>query len=146
LKTVVFVGAVVRRSDEILLVRQSPGHPLEGEWTVPWGRAETGEAPVSAALRETHEEGGVRAKVDGLLGVQELPAPLEGAFALVYLCTHVSGEPEPRDRETDAAAYYSLQTLTELSEPVAASGDPARISKGDCAEGRFRAVEGQESR
>ena len=26
-KTELFVGAVVRRSDEVLLVRQSPGHP-----------------------------------------------------------------------------------------------------------------------
>jgi 8-oxo-dGTP diphosphatase len=117
-KTAVFVGAVVRRSEAILLVRQSPGHPLEGQWTVPWGRVEEGESPVSAAVRETREEGGVCAKVDGLLGVQELPSPLEGCFALVYLCTHVSGMPEPRDRETNAAAYYSLRNLEELIEPV----------------------------
>jgi hypothetical protein len=29
-----------------------------------------------------------------LLGVQELPSPLEGCFALVYSCTHLSGMPE----------------------------------------------------
>jgi ADP-ribose pyrophosphatase YjhB (NUDIX family) len=73
--TVVCVGAVVRRGDAVLLVRQSPGHSLAGQWTVPWGRLENGESPLAAALREVQEEGGVHAAVDGLLGVQELPEP-----------------------------------------------------------------------
>src|SRR5690349_8654952 len=57
------VGAVVMRAEEVLLVRQSPGHPLEGQWTIPWGRVEPGESPASAALREVQEEGGVTATV-----------------------------------------------------------------------------------
>ncbi|HEY5624446.1 MAG TPA: NUDIX domain-containing protein, partial [Gammaproteobacteria bacterium] len=57
-----FVGAVVRREHEILLVRQSPGHDLEGQWTVPWGRTEEGETPAEAAVRESWEEGGVKAR------------------------------------------------------------------------------------
>ncbi|HEY8519778.1 MAG TPA: NUDIX domain-containing protein [Gammaproteobacteria bacterium] len=117
-RTVVFVGAVVLRDDAVLLVRQSPGHPLEGRWTVPWGRLEDGESPAAAALREPWEEGGVRAGVEGLLGVQELPSLQPGSFALVYLCRHAGGEPTPRDRETDAAAYHTLAQLDELREPM----------------------------
>ena len=83
-----FVGAVVRREKEILLVRQSAGHPLEGQWTTPWGRVEPGESPMSAAVREAMEEGGISARVESLLGVQELPAPQLGGGALVYLCEH----------------------------------------------------------
>ena len=113
-----FVGTVVRRDREILLVRQSPGHPLEGQWTVPWGGIENGETPSEAALRETFEEGGIVAKVDGLLGVQELPAPQYGSIGIAFLCTHVSGTPQPQDRETDAAQYFSLEALNELTEPV----------------------------
>jgi hypothetical protein len=44
--TEIFVGAVVRRGDGILLVRQAPGHPLAGHWTVPWGQLEPGESPL----------------------------------------------------------------------------------------------------
>lgn len=117
-ESAVFVGAVVRRGEEILLVRQSRGHPLEGQWTIPWGRADDGESPAAAALRETREEGGIHAKVDGLLGVQELPKPQQGCVALVYLCSHVSGTPAPRERETDAARYYSSQALEALTEPT----------------------------
>ena len=116
--TVVCVGAVVRNGDRILLVRQSMGHSLEGQWTVPWGHLADGESPASAAIRETREEGGIEAVVEGLLGVQELPAPWSGWIALVYLCRHAAGTPSPEDEETDAAHYYSLADLNALNEPI----------------------------
>jgi ADP-ribose pyrophosphatase YjhB (NUDIX family) len=116
-RTQLYVGAVVRRGGEVLLVRQSPGHSLAGQWTIPWGYVDAGESPMTAALREVVEEGGVEASVEGLLGVQELPAPLLGGVGLVYLCRHVSGDPRPRDRETDAARYFSLSALDALAEP-----------------------------
>jgi len=114
--TELFVGAVVKRDDEILLVRQSPGHSLAGQWTIPWGRVDAGESPVAAVIREVREEAGVEAAVEGLLGVQELPEPQEGGVALVYLCRHLSGDPVPKDSETDAACYYSLPALDVLRE------------------------------
>jgi 8-oxo-dGTP diphosphatase len=117
-QAVIFVGAVVRKDDRVLFVRQAPGHPLQGQWTVPWGRVEADESPCIAAMREIREEGGVEAIVEGLLGVQELPPPQQGAVALVYLCRHVQGDPEPMDRETDAAAYYSLAELEALEAPI----------------------------
>ncbi|HLF12645.1 MAG TPA: NUDIX hydrolase [Gammaproteobacteria bacterium] len=117
-ETIVCVGAVVRNGERILLVRQSRGHSLEGQWTVPWGRIENGESPVTAALRETKEEAGIQAAVEGLLGVQELPPPWEGWMAIVYLCKHVRGDLRPDDGETDAARYYSLSELNSLNEPL----------------------------
>ena len=92
MKTQLYVGAVVQRDGEVLLVRQSPGHSLAGQWTIPWGHVDAGESPMAAALREVLEEGGVEATVEGLLGVQELPAPLQGGVGLVYLCRHTSGD------------------------------------------------------
>jgi ADP-ribose pyrophosphatase YjhB (NUDIX family) len=116
-RTQLFVGAVVRRDGEVLLVRQSPGHSLAGQWTIPWGHVEPGESPMAAALREAFEEAGVEAEVEGLLGVQELPAPLIGGVGLVYLCRHLDGDLQPRDGETDAARYVSLAALDALGEP-----------------------------
>ncbi len=114
----IYVGAVVRKDGEILLVRQAEGHPLEGQWTVPWGALESGESPMSGALREAWEEGGVEAKIEGLIGIQELPEPLSGSVAIIYMCRHVGGTPLPKDRETDAAAYYTPADLDSLTEPV----------------------------
>ena len=119
-KTELFVGAVVKRGDEVLLVRQAPGHSLSGQWTLPWGRVDAGESPMAAAIREVREEAGVEAAIEALLGVQELPEPQLGGVALVYLCTHVSGNLIPQDTETDAARYSSasaFQTLAEMKEP-----------------------------
>lgn len=117
-ETIVCVGAVVYRGDEILLARQSKGHPLEGQWTIPWGRLENGESPMMAAARETFEEAGIVANVEGLLGVQELPEPWLGWLGLIYLCSHIRGNPEPQDEEMDAAGYFSKNQLAQCDETV----------------------------
>jgi ADP-ribose pyrophosphatase YjhB (NUDIX family) len=118
MQTVVCVGALVMRGKEILLVRQAPGHSLAGQWTIPWGRLESGESPSVAAIRETLEEAGIAASLEGLVGVQELPSPWNGWVALIYLCRYESGEPRADARETDAAAFMSLATFNALDEPV----------------------------
>lgn len=115
-KTELFVGAVVRRDDEVLLVRQSRGHSLAGQWTVPWGRVDPGESPMAAVIREVREEAGVEAAVEALLGVQELPEPQRGGVALVYLCTHIGGNLIPHDTETDAARYFSASAFRAFAE------------------------------
>ena len=117
-ETVVCVGAVVHRARQVLLVRQSPGHSLEGQWTIPWGELRPGESPSAAALRETREESSVVAEVEGLLGIQELPAPWVGMIGLLYLCRHVDGNAAPDNRETDAARYFDIEDLDDFSEPI----------------------------
>jgi ADP-ribose pyrophosphatase YjhB (NUDIX family) len=115
-KLVVCVGAVVLQGNRALLVRQAKGHPLEGQWSIPWGFVDPDESPDSAALRETFEEGGVEAKVEGLLGIQQLHR--EGWIAIVFLCRHLSGEPKPDGGlETDNAAYLSLEEMESFDEP-----------------------------
>ena len=117
-ETIVCVGAVVLRDDEVLLVGQSKGHSLQGQWTIPWGRIDRGESSSSAVVRETLEEGGISTEVEGLLGVQELPPPREGQVGILYLCRHLDGEPKPDDHETDAAQYFSAADIEGLVEPV----------------------------
>ena len=122
-ETVVCVGAVVRKEDSVLLVRQSPGHFLERQWTIPWGQIDRGESPTVAVLREVEEEGGVTAQVEGLLGVQELPEPWLGMIGILFLCAHVEGTPAPDMRETDAARFYGVDELDSISgslEPLSA--------------------------
>ncbi len=120
------VGSVVLRGDRALLVRQTYGETLQGKWSVPWGFVQ-GEDPSTycdpphvAALRETLEEAGVVAEVDGLLGIQNPGKSKEGdsRLYLLFLCHHVSGEPIPDCRETDQAAYFSLEELRDMQEDV----------------------------
>ncbi|HEY45211.1 MAG: hypothetical protein AMJ88_04140 [Anaerolineae bacterium SM23_ 63] len=115
-KLVVCVGAVVLQGHRALFVRQARGHPLEGQWSIPWGFVDPDESPDSAALRETLEEGGVEANIEGLLGIQQLHQ--EGWVAIVFLCQHLSGVPKPDGGiETDRAAYFSVQEMESFDEP-----------------------------
>ncbi len=61
-------GGVVWRSGasglEVLIIhRQNPA-----EWRLPKGKLEPGETPEEAAVREVHEETGIQADVEKLLG------------------------------------------------------------------------------
>ena len=123
-KMIVCVGSVVLREDKVLFVRQTYGETLKGQWTLPWGFVQ-GEDPSTyydpphiAALRETQEEAGVVAEIDGLLGIQNPRRSKEGdpRLYILFLCHHVSGEPAPDNEETDKAAYFSLEELKDMKE------------------------------
>jgi len=44
-----------------------------GQWAIPMGKQELGEAPSQCAVRETREETGVDVEVTGLLGIYSDP-------------------------------------------------------------------------
>ncbi len=112
----VCVGAVVLQDKRVLFVRQAEGQSLAGQWSIPWGVVDNDEAPEAAALRETYEESGVKAEIDGLLGIQNLPSA--GWLGIVFLCHHIEGEPVSDGIETDRAAYISLEEMDALDEPL----------------------------
>ncbi len=101
--------------DGVLFIRQAPGHSLAGQWSIPWGILDQDESPADAAVRETLEEAGVQASVDGLLGIQDLPET--GWLAIAFLCRHVEGHPRPDGYETDAARYFTRVEIEQWEEP-----------------------------
>ncbi|NSW52549.1 MAG: NUDIX domain-containing protein [Anaerolineae bacterium] len=111
----VCVGMVVLDGNRILFVRQAAGQSLAGQWSIPWGMVDAGETPEAAALRETREEAGINAQVEGLLGIQNLQRP--GWMGIVFLVRHVSGNPQPDNVETDRAAYITLEEIEQAEEP-----------------------------
>jgi ADP-ribose pyrophosphatase YjhB (NUDIX family) len=108
-------GAVVLQGKQALFIRQAKGHSLEGQWSIPWGIIDPEESPEIAALRETREESGIVAEVEGLLGIQNLHR--QGWIGIVFLCRHVSGIPTPDGVETDRAGYLSLEQMDAMNEP-----------------------------
>jgi ADP-ribose pyrophosphatase YjhB (NUDIX family) len=116
------VGAVVLQENKVLFVRQTYGG-LKGKWSLPWGFVDgkktdgSLEPPDMAAIREIHEEAGVDAKVEGLLGVQNHSNGGEPRLYILFLCRPIRGEPSPDNHETDKAAYFSLDEMTGFNEP-----------------------------
>lgn len=62
------------RDGEVLLLRRRK-EPFAGLWVAPGGKIEPGESPVDGAVRELHEETGLRAAHPVLRGVIKETAP-----------------------------------------------------------------------
>ena len=66
MREIQIVTALVRRGDELLMVRQA-GQGEEPAWTIPGGRVELGELATEALERELLEETGLRVLDPGAL-------------------------------------------------------------------------------
>lgn len=91
------VGAVIVQQDRVLLIRR--GHaPLLGEWSLPGGLLECGEALREATVREAREETGLAVETVDMLGVYERVIHSDDGrvryhYVLIdFLCRPVGGE------------------------------------------------------
>ena len=89
----VAVGAIVRRGDELLLVRRGR-EPAVGEWSVPGGRVEPGETLMEAVVREREEETGLRGVCGPLVGWVERIGD-DWHFVILDFEATVAGDAEP---------------------------------------------------
>ncbi len=110
------VTAVVRRDDELLLVRRADN----GTWAPVTGIMDPGEEPAAAAVRETREETGVEIRIDRLAVVSsghevthvngDRAVYLDHAFA----CTWVAGEAYVADDESVDVRWWPIDALPEM--------------------------------
>ncbi len=128
------VTAVVRRGDEVLLVRRSDN----GEWAPVGGIVEPGEEPAACAAREVLEETGVVARVDRLASTSVMSdvvhangdraAYLDQCFA----CTWVSGEARVADDESTEVRWWPADDLPPM-RPILRERIAAALSEEQAA-------------
>lgn len=130
------VAAVVRRGDQVLLVRRGR-EPAKGAWALPGGLLELGESVEEGLRRELREECGIEVQVGPLIAVFE---PVERDqvgrvrfhfVVLDYLADYLSGELQAADDAADVrwvhiAALDDLPMLPETRAIIrrALSVDP----------------------
>lgn len=105
------VGVVVRRGDELLLVRE------RGRWSLPKGGLDPGELLQEGARRECQEETGLDVRVGSLAFVVEFHARSWGHhLQFFYEAQEIGGTLGPRDpdREVQEARFVPLGRLREF--------------------------------
>jgi ADP-ribose pyrophosphatase YjhB (NUDIX family) len=114
------VTAVVRRGDEVLLVKRSDN----GEWTPVTGIVDPGEEPAVTAVREAMEETGVEIRVDRLASTGAGGEMTYGNgdravyLDLTFACTWLSGEAHVADDESVDVRWWPLDALPAMSAEV----------------------------
>lgn len=102
-------GGVVVHEDRILLIASLRGH----RWQLPKGHLEPGESARQAAVREIHEETGVRGRVHSYLGAVEYQFSEAGRIidkrVDYYLVEYLGGSPTSYNPdEVSEAAWFPL--------------------------------------
>ncbi len=137
------ITAVIRRGDEVLLVKRSDN----GRWTPVTGIADPGEEPAVTAAREAMEETCVRIRVDRLAMTSVHPEVTydNGDRAtyldLTFACTWLEGEAKVGDDESSDVRWWPLSSLPPMSELMASRIEAATSEE---REARFVAPPGQE--
>ncbi len=109
---VVAAGAVIRRDDEILLIRRARD-PEAGRWSVPGGRVEPGESLRDAVHREVREEVGLVAEVGALVGVVERRGPAHHILVADFVATVDANATPVAGDDAEAWAWVRLDELGE---------------------------------
>jgi 8-oxo-dGTP diphosphatase len=109
----------------ILLTRfYAKGQPDSGRWTMPGGGMKWGETPEQTALRELHEETGLRAHLGAVVGVfshwftakESTRGDAGFLIGVVYETSELTGDlrTDFDGGTTDAAAWFSLEEVLSL--------------------------------
>ena len=108
-------GAIINHG-KILLVKEKS----DGKWTLPGGYADVGLTPIENVEKEIFEEAGLVASCSRLYALRHKAAgayrpDIREFYKLYFLCEADPNAVPKAGLETDAAAYFSLTDLPELS-------------------------------
>jgi 8-oxo-dGTP diphosphatase len=124
-RPLVGVGAVIVAQGRVVVVRRNR-QPLRGEWSIPGGLLELGEAVRAGVAREAREETGLEVEVGEVLGVfdsivTDPDRRTRYHYVLIdFLCRPVSGELRPGS-DVSEAHWITAQDVNglELTDSVA---------------------------
>lgn len=131
------VTAVVRRGDDVLLVRRTDN---DAWWPVT-GIIDPGEEPAVAARREVAEETGVACRVDRLAAtssgqeVTHANGDRAAYLDLTFACTWVSGEAHVADDESVDVRWWPRHALPPMVDRMR---ERIEAALSDEREARFR--------
>lgn len=91
----IVTAAVILRSNQVLIAQRPPNGLLGGMWEFPGGKVEPGESLRDGLLREIQEELGIEVTIGDEFGIYNHAYTHFKVTLHAFLCTVVSGEPQP---------------------------------------------------
>ena len=102
-----------------MLLTRRPTEPYAGQWALPGGRIDAGETAEQAALRELHEEVGLRLHADSVLGRLDDFVTRSGYLITpVLVWADITGELRPNPREVHSIHRIPVSELLRADAPI----------------------------
>lgn len=99
------VGIIIEMDGGVVLIRRGQP-PHQGEWTLPSGFIEADESAEAAAIREAHEETGLRVEVLEMMGINSFPeGPPMSGIMIFYRTKPVGGTLQGGDDAIEAKVF-----------------------------------------
>lgn len=114
-------SAIVERDGRYLLVLRSKP-PSDAMYAFPGGRGEEGETPAETALRELHEETGIRAEKPMLFATYDLPGREDGPgspsfFLSVFRVKADTAAVAIASDDAASVGWYSADEIEKMPAP-----------------------------
>ena len=99
------VGILIEMDGGVVLIRRGQP-PHQGEWTLPSGFIEADESAEAAAIREAHEETGLRVEILEMMGINSFPeGPPMSGIMIFYRAKPVGGTLQAGDDAVEAKVF-----------------------------------------
>jgi ADP-ribose pyrophosphatase YjhB (NUDIX family) len=104
------VNVAIIQGKRILLIKRSDSPA----WGLPGGAVDDGESVAQAAIREAHEETGLRVKLTRLVGIYSRPNwRYGGDHSILFTAEPIAGRLQTATDETVDARYFDVEDLPD---------------------------------
>ncbi len=121
MRTVIVSAAVLVESGKVLLSRRKAGSHLEGKWEFPGGKAEAGEDPRAALVRELREEVGIESEAGEIVDVtfHRYDEADKAVLLLFFAVKRLAGSPAPTAIDVADVGWFGPGSLDPAAFPPA---------------------------
>jgi ADP-ribose pyrophosphatase YjhB (NUDIX family) len=110
------VSSILDSAREILLVKRDRA-PFKGQWCLPTGFAEAGESIEDAALRELHEETGIKGRISRLLDVDSYKSRFYGDLLFLTFIVEQTGGKLAAGGDCAQTRFWPVNKLPPMAFP-----------------------------